>query len=513
MARGALREIEPEQAAAEATQVPAFPAGTVPIVAGLMLSMFLVALDGTVVSTAMPSIIGDLGGFKFYAWVPAVYLLSAAVTTPIYGKLADLFGRKPVLYVGIGLFLAGSITSGAAPNMLFLIAARALQGLGAGAVQPITMTIIGDIFGLEQRARIQGVFSSVWGVSSVIGPLVGGLFVDNVGWRWIFYLNIPFGILAVVLISTFLHEKTVHRQHKLDIAGASLLSFGLCAILLFLIEGGQAWSWVSAQSGFLLVLTAAATGLFLRQEQRADEPTLPLDLFRSRIISVSALGTFFAGVVLISVSFEVPLFVQGVLGLDALHAGVALAPMSFGWPLAGAFSGKLAIRFGYRATAVVGLALDVVGVGLLLTLGESSSYVITSVYSFAIGIGLGLCSAPMLIAVQSSVPWARRGVATATVMFVRSFGSVVGLAVMGAIINHATARYAGSSATNQALSIHVRNRLPPALLRHIHDALFNGIHIAFLAALAAAIAGTAVVSKLPGGSALEHELSEAPSES
>jgi EmrB/QacA subfamily drug resistance transporter len=513
MARRALTEDLPDQPTAEVEPAPRFPPGSRPVVAGLMLSMSLVALDGTVVSTAMPSIISDLGGFKFYAWVPAVYLLCAAVTTPIYGKLADLFGRKPILYVGIGLFLAGSITSGAAPNVLFLIAARSLQGLGAGAVQPITMTIIGDIFSLEQRARIQGVFSSVWGVSSVIGPLVGGLFVDNVGWRWIFYVNIPFAILAILLISRFFREKKVHREHKLDLAGATLLSFGLSAILLFLIEGGQAWSWVSAQSGLLLALTAVSLMLFLRQELRADEPTLPLDLFRSRIISVSALGTFFAGVVLISVSYEVPLFVQGVLGLDALHAGVALAPMSIGWPLAGAVSGKLAIRFGYRAISVVGLALDIVGVGLLLTLGPSSSYLATSVYSFVIGIGLGLCSAPMLIAVQSSVPWARRGVATATIMFVRSFGSVVGLAIMGAIVYRSTARYAGSSATNQELSIHLRSRLPPALLQHIRDALFSGIHLAFLAALVAAIAGTLVVSNLPGGSALEHELAETPAES
>jgi EmrB/QacA subfamily drug resistance transporter len=473
-----------------------------------MLSMFLVALDGTVVSTAMPSIVGDLGGFNVYAWVPAVYLLSTAVTTPIYGKLADLFGRKPILFIGIGLFLTGSALSGAAPNMLFLILARALQGLGAGAVQPVTITIVGDLFSLEQRARVQGFFSSVWGVSSVIGPLVGGLFVDNFGWRWIFYINIPFGILAVVLITMFFHEKAVHRQHKLDILGATLLSVGLSAILLFMIEGGQEWAWVSVQSGGLLLLTAVALGLFLRQERAAAEPAVPLDLFRTRIILVSALGTFFAGIVLISVSFEVPLYVQGVLGLDALHAGIALAPMSIGWPLASMLSGRLVIRYGYRSAAVVGLFLDIVGCALLLTMGQSSSFLVPTAFSFLVGVGLGLASTPMLIAVQSAVAWAQRGVATATNMFVRSFGSVVGLAVMGAIINHATAGYGKSSATNQALSVSGRRSVSPALLNHIHTALFNGIHSAFIAALVAAIIGTVVVTNLPGGSALDHEVRE-----
>jgi EmrB/QacA subfamily drug resistance transporter len=499
--------ISAETAVSPAASQPSFPPHTVPVVAGLMLSMFLVALDGTVVSTAMPSIAADLKGFNLYAWVPAIYLLTTAVTTPIYGKLSDLFGRKPILYVGIGLFLLGSITSGMAPNMLFLIVARAVQGLGAGAVQPITMTIIGDFFSLEQRARVQGFFSSVWGISSVIGPLVGGLFVDNVGWRWIFYINIPFGIFATVLISMFFHEKAVHREHKLDILGATLMTAGLTAVLLFLIEGGQAWPWVSLQSGGLLIVTALALALFLWQERRAAEPALPLDLFHSRIISVSALGSFFAGVVLISVSFEIPLFVQGVLGEDALHAGVALAPMSIGWPLAGSIAGRLVIRYGYRWTAVTGMVLDVIGMALLLTIGTSSSFIVVSGYCFIVGVGLGLASNPMLIAVQSAVAWARRGVATATNMFVRSFGSVVGLALMGAIINRATAGYSNAS-ENQAISVHGHHNLSPVLLQHIHQSLFDGIHIAFIAALVAAVLGTAVVSRLPSGSALEHQAAE-----
>jgi MFS family permease len=248
--------------------------------------------------------------------------------------------------------------------------------------------------------------------------------------------------------------------------------------------------------------------MFVREERRVSEPTVPLDLFQSRIITVSAIGMFFAGALMVSVSFEVPLFAQGVLGEDALHAGFALAPMSIGWPLAGAISGRLAIRFGYRATAVTGFLFDVAGVALLLTLTPSSSFAVTSGFSFLIGVGLGLSSTPMIIAVQSAVSWARRGVATATNMFVRSFGGVVGLAIMGAIVNHVTGQVAGSSATNQALDVRSHHHVPATVLQHIHLTIFHGIHAAFWAALIAAVGACLVAFGLPGGSAHEHVLTE-----
>lgn len=480
------------------------------IVAGLMLSMFLVALDGTIVSTAMPTIAGDLNGFALYAWVPSVYLLTQSVTTPLYGKISDLFGRKHVLFTGIGLFLLGSVTSGAAPNMKLLILFRALQGLGAGAVFPVTTTIIGDIFTLEQRARMQGLFSSVWGISSVLGPLVGGTLVDNVGWRWIFYLNLPVGFVAVLLIAMFFHERTETRRHALDLAGATYLTAGLTASLLFLIEGGVEWAWVSWQSGLLVLITAVAATLFLRQEQRAAEPVLPLDLFLVRIIAVSIVAGFFTGIVMIGINFEIPLYIQGVLGQDAVHAGLSLSPMSVGWPLAAAISGRLAIRFGYRITAISGLILDIVGVALLLTLPISNGFAEAAALSFIIGAGLGLCTTPLLVAVQSAVVWARRGVATSTTMFMRSFGNVVGLAVMGAIINNATGSIRGSSSTNQTLRL--SSTIPPAVIRHIHEVLLNGIHNAFFASLVGAVAAFAVVLFLPGGSAKQYELREVQAE-
>lgn len=477
-----------------------------PVVAGLMLAMFLVALDGTIVSTAMPRIAGELGGFSLYAWVPSIYLLVSAVSTPLYGKLADLYGRKHVLFAGIGLFLLGSILSGAAPSMMMLVVFRAVQGLGAGAVMPVTTTIIGDIFTLEQRARVQGAFSSVWGVSAVVGPLLGGFLVDDVGWRWIFYLNLPVGLCAVMMIGRYFSEHAVPRRHTLDLAGASWLTAALTAVLLVLIEGGQGWPWLSVQSAVLAGFALLALAVFFRVEQRAAEPVFPLALFRSRIILVSSVGGCFAGALIVAVTFEVPLFVQGVLGQDALHGGLALAPMSLGWPLAGSISGRLALRFGYRRTATAGMLLDIAGIALLATLKVDSSFAAASAYSFVVGVGLGLCSTPMLIAVQSAVTWAQRGVATATTMFVRSFGSVVGLAVMGALVNNAT--QGATAATNQALNAGAGKALPASLLSHIHASLMNGIHAAFLAALVAAVLGAAATLFLPGGSARDHAIGE-----
>ncbi|HEX6508895.1 MAG TPA: MDR family MFS transporter [Chloroflexota bacterium] len=478
------------------------------VVAGLMLTIFLVALDGTIVSTAMPSIVGNLGGFSLYAWVPSVYLLTQAVSTPIYGKLSDLFGRKRVLFFGIGAFLLGSVTSGAAQSMGMLILFRAIQGLGAGALFPVTITIVGDLFSLEQRARIQGVFSSVWGVSALVGPLLGGGLVDHVGWRWIFYLNLPVGLPAVIILWLFFHEERHIRRHALDIAGAVLLTSGLSAVLLLLLEGGQAWGWVSVQSALLAIVTGMSLGLFVFVEQRAPEPVIPLNLFRLRIVAVSSVAALFAGMVMMSVSFAVPLFVQGVLGKDAFTAGLALAPMTIGWPLAGSMSGRLAIRFGYRATASAGMLFVVLGMGLLSLLHQSSSFWVVGLDSFVVGVGLGLSSTPMIIAVQSAVAWAQRGAATGTNLFVRTFGSVVGLAVMGAIINHATGVYGGSAATNQSLDVHQRHAVPPRLLQEIHAALFNGIHGAFVASLVAGILGLLVVVNLPGGSAMDHQYRE-----
>jgi EmrB/QacA subfamily drug resistance transporter len=462
-----------------------------------MMTLFLTALDTTIVNTALPSITGSLGDFSLYAWVPSIYLLTTAVSTPIWGKLADLYGRRPVLYSGMAIFLGGSVLSGAAPSMLFLVVTRAIQGLGAGAVQPITTTIVGDMFEPKQRARVQGFFSSVWGLAALLGPLSGGLLSDHLSWRWIFYINVPIVFVAFLLLQAFFVERGVHRAHTLDYRGACLLTMTLTALLLLVLNGEIVWPWLSLQTGALAALTVGGTVLLVRQERIAAEPVLPLALFRLKVVAVATVTGFCIGMLRIGISFQVPLFVQGVLGQDAIHAGLALAPMSIGWPLAGSFSGKLALRFGYRTVALVGMACCMLGSTLLLTLGESSSFSTVSAFAFIVGIGLGLSATPVLVALQSAVAWKQRGVATGSQMFMRNFGSVVGLALVGLIINRSLVGKASSHTVSKILDVHARSSLGSAARESIRQALLGGMHSAFLVALLSAAIGFVALLRFP----------------
>ena len=283
-----------------------------------MLGMSLAALDTTIIGTALPSIVGKLGGITLYSWVFSIYLLTSTVTVPIYGKLADLYGRKPLFLFGSSLFLLGSIACGAAQNMEQLILFRALQGLGAGAVQPIVLTLIGDIFSLEERARVQGLFSAVWGLSSIIGPAVGGIIVDRLSWRWAFYINVPFGLVSIVLLALFLHENVEKRKNvQLDYSGTLFLSGAIVALLFAVLQGGTSWDWFSLPSISTFALAIILFVLFFIVERRVPEPILPLSLFKNRIISISSIGGFILGVILFGVTSYIPLFVQGVKGGSA----------------------------------------------------------------------------------------------------------------------------------------------------------------------------------------------------
>lgn len=477
--------------------LPVLDRRTIPVIISLMLTLFLTALDTTIVNTALPSISGSLGNFALYAWVPSIYLLTTAVSTPIWGKLADLYGRRPVLYAGMGIFLLGSVLSGAAPSMIFLVITRAVQGLGAGAVQPVTTTIVGDMFEPRQRARVQGFFSSVWGIAALLGPLSGGLLSDNLNWRWIFYVNVPIVILAFVLLHVFFVERGVQRDHSLDYLGASFLTLTLTALLLLVLNGETVWPWLSAQSALLVAVVVAGAVLLVRQERRAAEPVLPLALFRLKMVAVSMVAGFCIGMLRIGISFQVPLFVQGVLSRDAVQAGLALAPMSIGWPLAGSFSGRLALRYGYRTVSLCGMACCALGVCLLLTLGADSSFVSVSAFAFIVGLGLGLSATPVLVSLQSAVTWKQRGVATGSQMFMRNFGSVVGLALVGLIINHALAGKATSRTISQVLSVRGRTSLTQPARDAIRHALLTGMHAAFFVALISAVVGFAALLAFP----------------
>jgi len=412
-----------------------------PILGAVMLSTALVAIDSTILAAAVPSIVTDLGGFTQFPWLFSIYLLAQAVSVPIYGKLADSVGRKPVMLTGIGLFLLGSVLCGVAWSMPVLIAARAVQGLGAGATLPMSMTIVGDIYTVEERARVQGFIASVWGMASIVGPTLGGLFSEYVSWRWIFFVNLPVGAFATVMLVRHLHENVERRRHRIDYAGAVLLAVGGSLLVLALLQGGHSWAWDSLQSLVLLGLSAAALVAFPFVESKAAEPILPLWIFRHRILVGANLVSLLVGAILIGLTSYVPTFAQGVLGFGALLSGFALAAMTIGWPIAAGTAGRLYMRLGFRDTSLIGVAFIIAGGLLLLTIDETSSLWLIAAYSFVVGVGLGYTSSPTLVAVQSVVGWQSRGVVTGTNMFGRSIGSAVGVAVFGAIANASLASH------------------------------------------------------------------------
>ncbi|HEY7177106.1 MAG TPA: MDR family MFS transporter [Micromonosporaceae bacterium] len=406
-----------------------------PILISLMLSIGLVAIDSTIIATAVPSIVKDLGGFAQFPWLFSVYLLAQAASVPIYGKLADLVGRKPIMLVGIGLFLVGSILCGTAWSMPALIAFRALQGLGAGAVQPMGMTIAGDIYTTAERGKVQGYLASVWATSSVVGPTLGGVFSEYLSWRWIFFVNVPLCVLAAWMLSRSFKESVTRRPHRLDYTGAALLTIGCTLLILGLIEGGVVWSWTSPAGIVIPLAGVTLLGAFVLVERQATEPVLPLWVFRHRMLLTTTLVSFGVGAVLIGLTSYVPTFAQGVIGVGPLIAGFTVAAMTLGWPITASQSSRVYLRAGFRSTALIGSAAALLGAVLTATLTAHASLWQVAATCFIVGGGLGFVAGPALIAAQSTVGWSQRGVVTGTNMFGRSIGSAVGVAVFGAIAN------------------------------------------------------------------------------
>jgi EmrB/QacA subfamily drug resistance transporter len=439
-----------------------------PVLVAVMLTTGLVAIDATIIATAVPSIVSSVGGFAQFPWLFSIYLLAQAVTVPVYGKLADVFGRKPVMLAGIGLFLLGSILAGAAWSMGALIAFRAVQGLGAGAVQPMSMTIVGDLYSLKERAKVQGYIASVWAVSSVVGPTLGGVFSEYVSWRWIFFVNIPLCLLAGAMIMRRFTEQVQRSRPRIDYAGAVVLTVALTLLILGLLEGGQAWSWGSAQSVAILAGGAVLLVVFVLVERRAADPIVPLRLLRVRLIVATCVVAACVGAILLGLTSYVPTYVQVALGTGPLVAGFALAALTLGWPLSASQSGRVYLRLGMRVTALIGGVVVLLGTLLLLQLDQSSSVVHVGITCFVIGLGMGFAAAPTLIAAQSAVDWQQRGVVTASNMFFRSLGSAVGVAVFGAVVN-------GTLGT-----ANVDGHVPPGPLTH-------AVHLVFLGTVAVAL--------------------------
>jgi EmrB/QacA subfamily drug resistance transporter len=450
-----------------------------PVLLAVMLSVALVAIDATILATAVPSIVADLGGFTQFPWLFSVYLLAQAVSVPVYAKLSDLRGRKPIMLTGIGLFVAGSVLCGVAWSMAALIVFRLVQGLGAGAIQPVAMTVVGDLYSMAERARVQGYIASVWAASSVVGPTLGGVFSDYLSWRWIFFVNIPIGIAAASALWRRFHEQVNPARHRIDYLGTVLLASGGTLLLLGLLEGGVMWAWDSPIS--VAILAGAGLGLtvFAFVERRAAEPVLPLWVLSRRVLNAANGAALLVGVLLVGLSTYVPLYAQSVLGTTALIAGFALAGMTLGWPIAASLAGRLYLRLGFRTTMVMGSMVAVAGTGVLLTVGESSPVFQLGVACFVIGLGLGFTASPSVVAAQSSVGWQSRGVVTGATMFARSVGSAVGVAAFGALANAVVAaRIGGDHRTLESVPGTV---LAPA----VHD-VFTGAAIAAVVLVAAA---------------------------
>ncbi len=401
------------------------------ILIACMLAMFMSAIEATIVATAMPTIIGDLGGFSLLGWVFSVYLLAQAITIPIYGRLADLYGRKRIFFFGATLFLLGSILCGFSPNMYWLIGFRLLQGLGAGAIMPIATTIIGDIYSATERPKVMGYLSSVWGVSAIIGPLLGAFIVQHLPWALVFWVNLPIGLLAMFFLGRYLPARQQVRQHALDLAGTAWLTVFVAALLLALLQAEMLGWWVVP----LLALAAVSLMLLVHQERRAPEPLFPLALWKSRVIVAGNIGGVAIGAAMMGISAFLPTFIQGVKGGTPLEAGTTLALMSIGWPLASTLSGRLMLLTSYRTTALLGALLLVAGGLILLLLQPIGGLLWGRVAAFMVGAGMGLCNTTFLVSVQNAAHFSIRGIATACTVFTRMVGSAIGTAILGATLN------------------------------------------------------------------------------
>jgi EmrB/QacA subfamily drug resistance transporter len=404
------------------------------VTGALLLAVFMIAIEGTIIATAMPRIVADLGGFALYSWVFSLYLLTQVVTIPIYGKLADLYGRKPIFLLGILIFILSSALCGQAHTMVALMAFRTLQGIGAGAVQPIAVTLAGDLYKPEERHRVQGWIGSVWGISAIVGPSLGGFIVEYLHWSWVFYINVPLGALTMAGIIMYLHESPAHKKHKIDYAGTLLLTISAAAFMLAVLQGGTAWAWSSQQSLSLFAFSFVSMVALIFCESRAAEPILPLWVFKNSLIRLGGLIAFFNGALFLGYSAMISTHVQGVLRDSAIAAGMALGAMAIGWPIASFLSGRVMKALGYKNTCILGGFLTIIG-AVAIALGLDLGATFIALTMFVLGMGLGFYSNALIITIQSSVVWNQRGVATANNMFMRTLGCTIGVAALGSVLN------------------------------------------------------------------------------
>ncbi len=402
---------------------------------GVMGGNFLAAVEATIVSTAMPTVVSSLGGLSHYSWVFSGYILASTVTMPLWGKLSDIYGRRPFYLASIGLFVLGSALSGVAQTMTQLIVFRTIQGLGAGGLIPLGMTIIGELYTIEERGRMQGLFSGVWGLASIIGPLVGGIITQALSWRWVFYLNLPLGIVAASLVLSGLPHSTRKSRMPVDATGAVLLVAAISSLLIALGQTGVADRVLPASVVVGLYLAATVLGgWFLAVERRAPDPIMPLSLLGDRLVAAVTVSGFLLGVAMFGALSFVPLFVQTVMGGTATQAGSAMTPLLLGWVAMSLIAGRLLLRFGYRPLILTGLSIVSCGFVGLLSVTRASSLAGLYVFVGLIGVGMGTAMLSLMLALQNAVPRSHLGIATSLSAFTRSIGGAIGVAVMGAVV-------------------------------------------------------------------------------
>ena len=462
---------------------------------GCMAIMFMTAVEGSIIATAMPTIAAELGGYDLFAWAFSSFLLAQAVTIPIYGRLSDLYGRKRVFYVGAGLFTLGSLACGFATTMVGLVLARAVQGLGSGGIMPIGQTIIGDVYSPQERAQIQGYLSSMWGISAVIGPLLGAFFVEQTSWPWVFWFNIPLAIAVMILLAVVLPENLKRAAHTIDVAGAVLLSIATGSLMLLLLQGRD----LGVAAIGVGLASVVAFVLFVLQEGRAPEPLLPIILWRDRVLRTCISGSLFVGATSMGVSAFLPTYVQGVMGESAFVAGAVLSSLAIAWPMGATTAGQMMLRTSYRTTSLCGASVLAVGGVLMTQVQRFDGIAYPAFAAFMVGVGLGITNSSFTVAVQDAAGWSVRGIATATNTFMRMIGAAIGTALLAAVVNAGLAsRLPNATVGAETLVDPVRRAaLRADDLARLADAVGDGIALSFGVTVLTALGAFAFAWRMP----------------
>ncbi|HEV2677087.1 MAG TPA: MDR family MFS transporter [Aliidongia sp.] len=466
------------------------------VVAAVMASMFMVAIEATIISTAMPQIVAELGGLDLYSWVFSSFLLTQTAMTVMFGKLSDLYGRKPVMLIGIAIFVVGSIFAGFAWSMPSMIVFRLIQGVGAGAVQPMALTIVADLYPANERGKVQGWLASVWAFSAVVGPLAGSLIIRDLSWAWVFWINAPIGLAAAVGFTFFLREDVKRQKRSIDYAGAGLFAIAIAALMYALTEAGSLNEANTLIAGGLFVVCSI---LFVAQERRAPDPMISFALWRRRPIAAANGATLLAGMALMGLTTFLPMYVQVVLQRSAIVAGLALTMMVLGWPTGATIAARSFQRVGLRRIMLIGSGLIPVGAIFFVTLGPDSSPVAAAAGSLVMGLGMGLLSVSSLVLIQEIVAWSQRGSVTASNIFARNLGSTIGATVFGAVVNFGLAHGTNGVAITGTQLQQLLQAPADAIAGDpaVRLALQHSLHMMFWAMLAVALIIALMVSLVP----------------